>query len=72
MTTFFLQLIGATVVGCLHGAVGAYLFCYLKIVHHWDPLVLSVIFGTHGAFFIMRKFKRAKKRAMHAAARCES
>lgn len=72
MTAFFLQLLGAIVVGCLHGAIGAYLFCYLKIVHHWDPLVLSVIFGTHGAFFVLRRFKRAGERTMHAAARCES
>lgn len=72
MTAFFLQLLGATVVGCLHGAIGAYLFCYLKIVQHWDPFLLSVIFGTHGAFFVLRRFKRARERAMHAAARCES
>jgi len=70
MTAFFLQLFGATVLGCLHGAIGAYLFCYLNIVHHWDPLVLSVIFGPHGAFFVLRGFKRAGERAMHVAASC--
>lgn len=69
--TFFLQLLGATIVGCIHGAVGAYLFCYLKIVHHWDPFVLSVIFGTHGAFFIMRRFKQAKERVTRADVPCK-
>lgn len=67
MTAFFLQLLGATVVGCIHGALGAYLFCYLKMVHQWDPFLLSVIFGTHGAFFIMRRFKQAKERVASAA-----
>lgn len=67
----FLQLVGATLVGCIHGAIGAYLFCYLEIVHHWDPVVLSMIFGTHGAFFIMRRFKRAKERIARAAAPCK-
>jgi hypothetical protein len=71
MTALSLQLVGAICVGCIHGAVGAYLFCYLKIVHHWDPVVLSMIFGTHGAFFIMRRFKRAKERIARAAAPCK-
>jgi hypothetical protein len=52
-------------------AVAPCLFCYLKIVHQWDPFVLSVIFGTHGAFFIMRRFKQAKERVARAAAPCE-
>ena len=69
--TFFLQLLGATIVGCIHGAVSAYLFCYLEIVQHWDPFLLSVIFGTHGAFFVLRRFKRAKERIARAATPCE-
>ena len=69
--TFFLQLLVATIVGCIHGAVSAYLFCYLEIVQHWDPFLLSVIFGTHGAFFVVRRFKQGKQRIMHAAALCK-
>jgi hypothetical protein len=69
---FTLQMLGSVVVGCLHGAVSAYLFCYLKIVHHWDPFLLSVIFGTHGAFFVLRRFKRSKQRIMHGAGPCKS
>jgi hypothetical protein len=67
----FLQLVGATLVGCIHGAFSAYLFCYLEIVQHWDPFLLSVIFGTHGAFFVLRRFKRAKDRIARAATPCE-
>jgi hypothetical protein len=70
--TFFLQLLGSTIVGCIHGAVSAYLFCYLEIVQHWDPFLLSVIFGTNGAFFVLRRFKQAKQRIMQAAVLCKS
>ena len=72
MVAFTLQILGSVAVGCIHGAVSAYLFCYLKIVYHWDPFLLSVIFGTHGAFFIMRRFKQAKERAARAAAPCKA
>jgi hypothetical protein len=72
MIAFALQMLGSVAVGCLHGAISAYLFCYLKIVHHWDPFLLSVIFGTHGAFFVLRRFKRSKQRIMHAAGPCKS
>ena len=72
MITFFLQLMGATFVGCIHGAVSAYLFCYLEIVQHWDPFLLSVIFGTPGAFFVLRRFKQSKERIIKAAVACKS
>jgi hypothetical protein len=72
MITFFLQLMGATFVGCIHGAVSAYLFCYLEIVQHWDPFLLSVIFGTHGTFFALRRSKLSKERIMRVAAACKS
>lgn len=71
MIAFTLQMLGAILVGCIHGAVSAYLFCYLEIVQHWDPFLLSVIFGTHGAFFVLRRFKRAKERIARAATPCE-
>ena len=71
MTAYFLQLPGAILVGCIHGVVSAYLFCYLEIVQHWDPFLLSVIFGTHGAFFVLRRFARARQRIMHAPAPCK-
>jgi hypothetical protein len=72
MIAFALQMFGSVVVGCIHGAVSAFLFYYLKIIHHWDPFLLSLIFGTHGAFFVMREFKRAKTRVMHAATQHET
>lgn len=67
MMALVFNLLGAVVVGCLHGAFSAYVFCYLEIVHHWDPVLLSVIFGAHGAFFVRRRFKRARKRIAGAA-----
>ena len=72
MIAFTLQMLGAILVGCIHGAVSAYLFCYLEIVQHWDPFLLSVIFGTHGAFFVLRRFKHAKQRIMQASVLCKS
>jgi hypothetical protein len=55
MTSSVLRILGAILWGCVRGAVGAFAFSYLKIVRHWDPLILAVLFGSFEALMIAGK-----------------